>query len=66
MAFLRWNPKYCPEHCKTSAYINLVSSVLDYSSVVWDLYYSQDITKTCLFKYTENFTEKKKKKKIFR
>ena len=45
MAFLRRNLKSCPEHCKTSAFIAIVSSVLDLSPIVWDPYYSQDIDK---------------------
>ena len=45
MAFLRRDLKSCPEQCKKSAYISLVRSILDYSAIVWDPYYTQDIDK---------------------
>ena len=31
--------------CKKSAYISLVRSILDYSAIIWDPYYIQDINK---------------------
>ena len=45
MAFLRRNLKSCPEQCKKPAYISLVRSILDYSAIIWDPYYIQDINK---------------------
>ena len=45
MSFLRRNLKSCPEQCKKSAYISLVRSILDYSAIIWDPYYTSDIHK---------------------
>ena len=45
MAFLKRNLKSYPEQCKKSAYISLVRSILDYSAIILDPYYIQDIDK---------------------
>ena len=45
IGFLRRNLKSCPQHCRKSAYISLVRSVLDYGSIIWDPYLSSDIEK---------------------
>ena len=41
MVFLRKNLKSYSEQCKMSAYISLVRSILDYSAIIWDPYYSR-------------------------
>ena len=43
--FLRRNLKNFPHECRKTAYISLVSSILDYGSIVWDPYLKQDIEK---------------------
>ena len=43
--FLRRNLKNFPQECRKTAYISLVSSILDYESIVWDPYLKQDIEK---------------------
>jgi len=45
LGFLKRNLKYCPQSCKHLAYIALVRSTLEYGSVIWDPYLSQDINK---------------------
>ena len=42
LAFLRRNPKNCPQKLKEMAYIFLVRSVLEYSSSIWDPYHGKD------------------------
>ena len=43
LAFLKRNPRHCPEACRRTAYIALVRSVLEYRSTVWGPYYVKDI-----------------------
>ena len=43
--FLRRNLKHCPESCRKTAYLALVRSTLEYSSIVWDPYLQKDINK---------------------
>ena len=43
LGFLRRNLGRCPKPCKKTAYIALVRSVLEYSTIVWDPYLVSDI-----------------------
>ena len=39
------NLKHCPLKCRMTAYISLIRSTLEYSSVIWDPYLQKDIDK---------------------
>ena len=43
IGFLRRNLRHCPLPCRNNAYLALVSSKLEYGSVVWDPYLKCDI-----------------------
>ena len=43
LGFLRRNLKYSPIQCRKTAYLALVRSTLEYSSIVWDPYLIKDI-----------------------
>jgi hypothetical protein len=45
LGFLRRNLRHCPKHCRRTAYIALVRSVMDYGAVVWDPNHQGDINK---------------------
>ena len=45
LGFLRRNLKHCPETCRKTAYLALIRSSLEYSSVVWDPHLQKDIDK---------------------
>ena len=45
LGFLRRNLKHCPENCRKTAYLALIRSSLEYSSVVWDPHLQKDIDK---------------------
>ena len=45
LGFLRRNLKHCPESCRKTAYLALVRSTIEYSSIVWDPYLQKDISK---------------------
>ena len=45
LGFLRRNLKHYPESCRKTAYLALVRSTLEYSSIVWDPYLQKDINK---------------------
>ena len=45
LGFLRRNLKHCPESCRKTAYLALIRSSLEYSSVVWDPHLQKDIEK---------------------
>ena len=43
LGFLRRNLKHCSETCRKTAYLALIRSSLEYSSVVWDPHLQKDI-----------------------
>jgi len=43
LGFLRKNLKHCPATCRMTAFLALVRSTLEYSSVVWDPHLTKDI-----------------------
>ena len=43
LGMLRRNLKFLPKSLKSTAYISLVRSILEYGSIVWDPYVQQDI-----------------------
>jgi len=45
LGFLRRNLKHCPLQCRKTAYLSLVRSTLEYSSIVWDPYLQKDTDK---------------------
>ena len=45
LGFLRRNLKHCPESCRKTAYLALVRSTLEYSSIIWDPHLQKDIYK---------------------
>jgi hypothetical protein len=45
LGFIRRNLRHCPRHCRRTAYIALVRSIMDYGAVVWDPYHQSDINK---------------------
>ena len=45
LGFLKRNLKHCPQDFRRTAYLSLVSSTLEYSSIVWDPYLQKDIDK---------------------
>ena len=45
LGFLNSNLKHCPLNCRMTAYISLIRSTLEYSSVIWDPYPQKDIDK---------------------
>ena len=45
LGFLKRNLKHCPETCRKTAYLSLVRSTLEYSSIVWDPHLQGDINK---------------------
>ena len=45
LGFLKRNLKYCPLNCRMTAYISLIRSTLEYSSVIWDPFLQKDIDK---------------------
>jgi hypothetical protein len=45
LGFLKRNLKHCPSSCRKTAYLSLVRSTLEYSSIVWDPYLQGDINK---------------------
>ena len=38
LGFLKKNLKHCPKNSRRTAYLSLVRSTLEYSSIVWDPY----------------------------
>ena len=48
LGFLKRNLKNCSLYCRMTAYISLVRSTLEYSSVIWDPYLQKDIDKGSL------------------
>ena len=45
LGFLKRNLKLCPLNFRMAAYISLIRSTLEYSSVIWDPYLQKDIDK---------------------
>lgn len=45
LGFLRRNLKHCPPTCRRIAYLSLIRSTLEYSSIVWDPHLLKDIDK---------------------
>ncbi|MCG7877120.1 MAG: reverse transcriptase family protein, partial [Candidatus Thiodiazotropha taylori] len=45
LGFLRRNLKHCPPSCRRTAYLSLIRSTLEYSSIVWDPHLQKDIDK---------------------
>ena len=45
LGFLRRNLKHCPESCRKTAYLALVRSTLEYSSIIWDPHLQKDLNK---------------------
>ena len=45
LGFLERNLKHCPQDSRRTAYLSLVSSTLEYSSIVWDPYLQKDTDK---------------------
>ena len=45
LGFLKRNLKNCPLNCRVTAYISLIRSTLEYSSVIWDPNLQKDIDK---------------------
>jgi len=45
LGFLKRNLKHCPQFCRKTAYLSLVISTLEYSSIVWDPFLQKDIDK---------------------
>ena len=45
LGFLKRNLKHCPLNCRMTAYISLIRSTLEYSSVIWDPFLQKDIDK---------------------
>ena len=45
LGFLKRNLKHCPQDSRRTAYLSLVRSTLEYSSIVWDPYLKKDIDK---------------------
>ena len=45
LGFLKRNLKHCPQDSRRTAYLSLVRSTLEYSSIVWDPYLQKDIGK---------------------
>ena len=45
LGFLKINLKHCPQDSRRTAYLSLVRSTLEYSSIVWDPYLQKDIDK---------------------
>ena len=45
LGFLKRNMKHCPQDSRRTAYLSLVRSNLEYSSLVWDPYLQKDIGK---------------------
>ncbi len=43
LGFLRRNLKFASAKCRRNAYISLVRSVMEYSSIVWDPHFQKDI-----------------------
>ncbi len=50
LGFLRRNLKHCPATCRKTAFLALVHSTLEYSSVVWDPHLTKDIDQMSVFK----------------
>ena len=45
LGFLKRNLKHCPQDPRRTAYLSLVRSTLEYSSIVWDPYLQKDTDK---------------------
>ena len=45
LGFLKRNLKHCPTSCRKIAYLSLVRSALEYSSILWDPHLQGDINK---------------------
>ena len=45
LCFLKRNLKHCPQTCRKTAYLSLIRSTLEYSSIVWDPHLQKDIDK---------------------
>ena len=45
LGFLKRNLKHCPQECRMTAYLSLIRSTLEYSSVIWDPHLQKDIDK---------------------
>ena len=45
LGFLKRNLKHCPQDSRRTAYLSLVRSTLEYSSIVWDPYLQKDTDK---------------------
>ena len=45
LGFLKRNLKHCPQECTMTAYLSLIRSTLEYSSVIWDPHLQKDIDK---------------------
>jgi hypothetical protein len=45
LGFLRKNLRNVPETCRTTAYVALVRSIMEYGATIWDPYLKGDIDK---------------------
>ena len=45
LGMIRRNLQFCPLECRKAAYVSLVRSLMEYSSVVWDPHLQKDIDK---------------------
>ena len=46
LGFLNRNSKHCLQNCRMTAYLSLICSAIEYSSVIWDPHLQKDIDKS--------------------
>ena len=42
LGLLRRNLRFCPQECRRTAYVSLVRSIMEYSSIIWDPHLQKD------------------------